>query len=109
MKNVLQMALVLPLVYSVVASAEIYRWIDQNGVTHYSDVKPDPANKKLTNDGIEVIEYSFSRTEKKTAENDLAAEIAKKPVLKEQDTAEITQQKKRQVGVLKQTAKQDKE
>lgn len=108
MKNILRMALVLPLVYSVAAHAEIYRWIDQNGVTHYSDVKPDAANKKPANDGIEIIEYSFSRPEKKAAENDAVSEIAEKPTLKEQDATETTQQKKRQVGVLKQTARQDK-
>ena len=108
MKNVLRMALVLPLVYTVAAQAEIYRWIDQNGVTHYSDIKPEAANKKTANDGIEIIEYSFSRPDKQEAESDAASEIAKQPVLKAQGADETTQQKKRQVGILKQTARLDK-
>lgn len=108
MKNVLRMALVLPLVYPVVAGAEIYRWIDKNGVTHYSDIKPVTANKTPAADGIEVIEYSFARTDRQEKETDKTAEAEEQPAAKEQNTAEITQLQNQQVGALNQAAKQNR-
>ena len=47
MKNVLRMALVLPLVYTVAAQAEIYRWTDAYGQVHFTDAPPPNKGKKV--------------------------------------------------------------
>ncbi len=108
MKKVLQMVLVLPLVYSVTVHAEIYRWIDQNGVTHYSDVKPDKPNKKINGDGIEVIEYRFGQPETKQEETEQPAKTEEKPLSNKKGTGEKAQQKERHIKALRQAAKKDK-
>jgi hypothetical protein len=48
-------ALLLPLLAagSLPAQAEIYTWKDANGVTHYSDVKPDTEKAKVLRAGTQ--------------------------------------------------------
>ena len=37
----LQLALAMVLVFSVAEAAQMYRWVDENGVTHYSHKRPE--------------------------------------------------------------------
>lgn len=37
--------------------AEVYKWVDENGRTHYSDTRPEQANVEPVD--IDVVSYSF--------------------------------------------------
>ena len=36
------LALMLALIFALPAAAEVYRWVDENGVVHYTDKPPAP-------------------------------------------------------------------
>ncbi|MGB1257735.1 MAG: DUF4124 domain-containing protein [Thiolinea sp.] len=63
---------------SGVLHAEIYRWVDENGVTNYSD---EPLKKReLTKDGVEILEFIVP--EKAPAQAKAPAESDNKPAIK---------------------------
>ena len=56
----------LSLLASTAAQAEVYRWVDKNGVVHYADNPPLDANaqaRRLGNNQIEGDKYSYATRE----------------------------------------------
>lgn len=110
MKNILRMALTLPLVYSMASYAEIYRWVDKNGVTHYSDMKPITNKKPRATGEIEVIEYSYSYTpedEKDTEDEEIPDELLYNNDLDKTEGDQPEQEESR-TKALQQAAARDK-
>jgi len=78
------LAFAAAIVVAAPAFAQMYKWVDQNGATHYSDRKPDDpkaANKLQSVDTATVSVYSPDKTLLRAVE--VAREKASQPPLAE--------------------------
>ncbi|NMT62191.1 DUF4124 domain-containing protein [Marinobacter orientalis] len=64
-----RLAVVIFLVFATCASADYYKWTDENGVTHFSDEPPGPDGKPVRPNGTTVIPMRENiRTQKRVEE-----------------------------------------
>lgn len=90
--------LLLLLVLPVMASAEVYQWVDENGKKHFSDTPPpDKSRARDISDTLKSANIDESRSERQKLQKIFAKPTAEEDQYKKQkQAADQKKQKKKQ-------------
>lgn len=70
------LVLLLAVVVSEVAVADIYKWVDDSGKVHFSDKKPAEGGSKFATDNIDSVDTPQLKTTKKPKKNEIQSSVS---------------------------------